>query len=36
MSLCETGQLIQICVGLSDVLVRVQFDAHARLFSVVS
>ena len=36
MSLCETGQLIQILCRLSGVLVRVQFDAQARLFSVVS
>ena len=31
MSLRETGQLIQILCRLSDVLVRVQFDAQARL-----
>ena len=34
MSLYETGHLFQICVD-SDVLVRAQFDARARLFPVV-
>ena len=36
MSLCETGQFDPDLCRLSDVLVRVQFDPHARLFSVVS
>ena len=35
MSLYETGHSIQILCSQSDVLVRAQFDAHARLFSVV-
>ena len=35
MSLFETGDSIQTCVVRVMWLIRAQFDAHARLFSVV-